>query len=257
MTTPIEKTQYRLTFEDGSERVIDTLRNAFASLLKAPDFALPVVTICEEGPVAYRNADALTPIVVAVDGNGACFSTGHAELEFRWEQANQVLAYVLLEAGKAIDPATTYPRPDFAEHYNACNAAVVRFFPDHQRLRDLFSDHQASPGLMFQRLTQKLMTLGSPHKDGMRYEVPLPENYAWAPYGGMVLTPAEAASYNRYTRDICRAIGGGGGIEVIRDKRHQYVRECYLYRQDPEWDKKLRAEARKAGRQADDTGPSF
>lgn len=257
MSTPIEKTQYRLTFEDGSDHVTDTLRQAFALLLKAPDFALPVVTIREEGPCRFRSADALTPILVAVDDNGPCFSTGHVELEYRWEQVDQVLAHVVAEMGLTIDPATTFPRSGYAEHYNACYTAVHRFLPDCTRLQDVFCNHQASIGVNFERLTQQLMSLGSPTPDGMRYEVPLPENYAWAPYGGMVLTPAETASYNRYTQDICRAMGGGGGIEALRDRRHQYVRECHLYRQDPGWDKKLRAQARQADRQADDTGPSL
>lgn len=232
MSSAPNKTRYRAIYPDQSWIVEDDLRVAFARHLEAPDFALGSVDIVEDGPVLFRDPSKKSPcIVLGMEGSPTWFASGCVEQEFRWAQMDRVIDAILAAVDKAIDKGSRFPTSEFDTQYRLCNELVMRFMPDYAHLRDHFCNMAFAAPVNLERFAERLCKIRD-DAPGRRYEVPLSENYAWSPYGGMILSKVELEQYNNLTRDICRRLGGSeGGVEYLRDRRHAYVRDCYEFRQ--------------------------
>lgn len=235
MGISVGKTSYRLEHHDCRETFAASLREAFVQALEGTGFELGGVDIEEVGPALYRSPSAKSPyIVLSMSGHAPYFASGWVELEYRWAQMGKVVDTVIANIDKMVDPGSRRPTAEFDALYHECSKLVAQYMPDYAKFKDHFCNTAFAPLVCMERLKEQLVALRSSTPDG-RYEVPLPPNYKWAPYGDMVLSETQRETYNHMTSEICRRLGhGNAGVEPLRDRRHQYVAQSFAIVQEQE-----------------------
>lgn len=232
MTGRVSKTTYVIEHGDRTSTTMSDLRAAIASQIVDRVCTLAAVNIREEGPAVFREDDSNPYLIVGLGAGAIEFASGWVEMEYRWAQMSKVVDTVIANIDKMVDPGSRRPTAQFDVLYHECSKLVAQYMPDYAKFKDHFCNLAFASLVNMERLREQLVALRADAAD-CRYEVPLPPNYKWSPYGDMVLSEAQRETYNNMTSEICRRLGhGNAGVDVLRERRHQYVAQSFAIVQE-------------------------